>query len=292
MSDKQPNMPFNNVQTWNQKVLEADKIYAQVQKVLESTGKELPQTLRRPDIRLILENTSGEELKFLNPGDHSKEQPEIIPAEGDKAVMVMLKGDTLHEQLDNARKLDKAFNLSDKGLTREFAHALGTDKTSDMVDEAYGPAPFEGQSEKLVSLDWQAQDAEHVEIEPVKSNVCAYGARAATKETVFSSEVVIYVKGTHTIPECVEGTAMCVAVSSDWQTGEISTRPIVPSVAQEFYGAHYKDIPVVTVSPEGDVQSIDLKNGGDVIKVDPPKPDYTQQSYNISGMHISVSFDL
>lgn len=290
MSDNNLSGPFQDTQTWQQRVLVADKIYEQITAVLQEKGTELPKTLRRPDIRLILENKSGKELKFLNPGDHSKQQPEIIPAEGDKkAVMVMLKGNTLEEQFANAEALTKKFNLKRKGLTEEFAFALGTDATTPYVDEAYGPAPFEGQVEKIVPLTWEKQDGSDVKIKPFKGKSCSYGARAATGETVFSAEIVIFVKGTGTIAECVEGTSMCIAVSSDWETGEISTRPIVPSVAQEFYGSHYESIPVVTVDPSGNVQTIDLKNGEDVIEITPPKKGYSSDAYHITELNVNMS---
>jgi hypothetical protein len=262
MDDNQTTHTFNHAQTWSQRVLTADDIYAQVESALKAAGKTLPQTPRRPDVRLILENNTGQEINFLNPGDHSKEQPEIIPAAGDeKAIMVMLKGDTLAEQNANAQALVQRFNLDKKGLSKEFAQALGTESTSDLVDEAYGVAPFSEQSYKLVSIEWENQDGSETTISPVKGRLCAYGTRAATLESVFRSEIVIFIKGSGTIAECVESTGMCIAVATDRQTGKLSTRPIVPSVACEFYGAHYPSIPSVTLDPAGNVQSIDLKDG-------------------------------
>ena len=66
----------------------------------------------------------------------------------------------------------------------------------------------------------------------------------------------------------VESAGMCVQVSENWETKVETTRPIVPSVAQDFYGVFYDDIPVVTLNPEGYVQSIKL--GEEVILVDAP----------------------
>lgn len=263
-------LPFDNNQTWAQRVLRADDIWAQVEDALQQAGENLPETLRRPDVRLILDNVSGQQLQFLNPGDHSKGQPEIIPASGDnRAVMVMVAGQTLDEQMKNAHTLVERFELSAKGCSIDFAYALGTDKTEGLVTEAYGPAPYKGQADKLVSVDWGTEDGQHTTIEPVKGDVCSYGARAATSEKVFRSEIVIFVQGTGTVPEQVENEGMCIVVESDWQTGVVRTRPIVPSVARGFYGQHFDVMPKVTVNPEGYVQSIDLGNDK-VINVAPP----------------------
>lgn len=263
---------FHHHHTWSQRVLTADSIYKKVVKALDGEGLKLPTTPRRPDIRLILENKSGADISFMNPGDHAKQQPETIPATGDsKAVMVMLKGNTLEEQYANAQKLDAIFKLSEKGLTKVFAAALGNAPTSELVAEAYGPAPFSGQASRLVPLDWKKADDSHVVIAPYQSNLCAYGARQAEQETVFRTEVSLFIKGTNTIPECIEGEGMCIAVSQDWKTGKISTRPIVPSVAKDFYGAAYDNIPTVLINPLGFVQSIDLHNDKPSVNVEPPK---------------------
>lgn len=275
-------MVFNGKQTWAQKTLAADDIYKKVVKALKPHGLALPKTPRRPDIRLIVENNSGETIQFMNPGDHAKQQPEIIPATGDsRAIMVMLKGDTLEQQFENARKLDVIFKLSQKGLTKVFADALGNDQTLQYLDEAYGPAPFGGQADRLVPLAWETQDRGIINIDPYRGALCAYGARAAENETVFRNEIALFIKGTNTIPECVEGDGMCVAVSEDWQTGKISTRPIVPSVAREFYGAAYDNIPTVLINPLGFVQTVDLKNGQAAIDVAPPAR-YTLKTQNLA----------
>jgi hypothetical protein len=274
--------PFNKNQTWKQSVLEADRIYAQVKRALAKAKAEMPKTPRRPDIRLIIENNAGKELKFLNPGNHSKGQPEIIPAKGDsKAVMVMLQGDTLEEQHKNATVLVKNFNLSSEGLSEKFVHALGSDKTSGLVAEAYGPAPYKDQSDKLVDLVWDKSDGAQTNINASKGKLCSYGARAATDETVFRAELVIFVKGTGTTPELMEGEGICIAVSSDWQTGAESTRPIAMNVARDFYGKYFDNIPSVTVDPDGNVQSIDLKNGK-TIDVSPKQAKSAISAYNKS----------
>ena len=265
--------PINDGQTWSQKVLKADDIWAQVKEALENSAVELPETPRRPDVRMILNNTSGETIQFLNPGNHSGEKQEFIPSDGEKgtAAMLMLHGDTMEEQQANAAVLDEKYGLAVNGLTKEFAAALGQE--TDLVREAYGPAPFEGQASRLVPLQWGASN-----IEPhVEGNV-AYGARAPEQETVMRSELAIFVKCEGKTPEKMEMDGMCIAVSVDWETKKESTRPIVPSVAREYYGEHYSAIPVIELDVEGNVASIDLKNGTPVIHLDDPYDDVPEFS--------------
>lgn len=269
--------PINSGQSWSQKVLAADNIWRQVKQALEAAGQELPKTPRRPDVRMILNNNTGEMVQFLNPGDHSGQKQEFIPGDGDKgtAAMLMLGGDTLEKQQANAAALDAKYNLSENGLTPEFAAALSQEAEAGLVREAYGPAPFEGQASRLVSLAWG--DAS---IEPHQDGHVAYGARAPEMETVMRSEMAVFVHGTGTTPEKMEMEGICIAVSSDWQTGKISTRPIVPSVAQEYYGEHYSGIPVVELDVEGNVASIDLKNGTPVIYLDDPRGSSERYDYS------------
>ena len=258
--------PVHAGQTWSQKVFEADSIWAQVQKILENSGRALPKTPRRPDVRLIVDNKTGAEIQFLNPGDHSAEKPEIIPGSGEKtATMVMLGGDTLEDQLRNAQDLDAKYHLSSRGLTKEFAIALSAEAEAGIVLEAYGPAPFSGQAAKLEPLKWGDS-----EIDAVVDGSVAYGARPPEMETVMRSELAIFVKGTGTTPEQMDIEGICVAVASDWQTGAISTRPIAPSVAKGFYGEHYAGIPVVELDVDGNVASIDLKDGAPAIVLSEP----------------------
>lgn len=266
MSTSKP-LPFNAGQTWSQKVFEADHIWTQLEQALKNAGAELPKTPRRPDVRMILNNTSGETVQFLNPGDHSGEKQEFIPATGDKtSVMIMLAGETLEEQYANARLLDETYSLSTKGLTPEFASVIAAEAQAGRILEAYGPAPFEGQASKLVDLNW-GQTA----ITPVTAGNVAYGARAPEQERVLRTEIAIFIKGSSTTPEKMEMDGMCIAIASDWQTGATSTRPIAPSVAKGFYGEHYSKIPVVELDTEGNIASIDLKNGKPKIYADAPK---------------------
>lgn len=259
-------LPFNAGQTWSQKVFEADHIWAQVEQALKNAGAELPKTPRRPDIRIILNNTTGKTLQFLNPGDHSGEKQEFIPGTGDQtAVMIMPGGTTLAEQYANAKLLDEKYGLSEKGLSEEFVRAMAKETQAGTLLEAYGPAPFEGQAARLAGLEWSGNT-----ITPVIEGNIAYGARPPEKQSVFRSEIAIFIKGTSTTPEKMEMEGMCVAVTSDWQTGLVSTRPIVPSVAKDFYGDHYRNMPTVELDTEGNLASIDLKNGKPKIYLNDP----------------------
>lgn len=57
-------LPFNDDQTWRQKVVSADSIWEQVDKLLKANGKELPTTARRPDVRMILQNVMSDTANF------------------------------------------------------------------------------------------------------------------------------------------------------------------------------------------------------------------------------------
>jgi hypothetical protein len=251
---------FSANKNWQEKVHEGDAIWTQVRDILSAANKTLPETPRRPDVRMIIQNVSGIDHRFKNPGDHSGSKEELIPATGDKrAVMVMLQGATLEEQYQNAQTLYDTFNLGTNGLSPELAQAFRDGSVAHLVSEAYGPAPFAGQTEKLVDVIWSAENGKDSVIKPVKGDNASFGARAATTEKVFIAMFDIHVKGTGTTPEMVESDGIVIAVASDWQTGAETTRPIVPSVAQTYYGAHFADIPVVRVTTTGIVTGVSVK---------------------------------
>ena len=253
-------LPFNIFagKSWQDKVLEADALWLQIKTALAAQQKTLPTTPRRPDVRLIVANRSGAAITFKNPGDHSGGKEEIIPADGAKtAAMIMIKGATLAEQHDNARFLYDRYQLGDIGLSTDFIHDLTTGVLSSLIDEAYGPAPLDEQASKLVDVTWQdTANTPATTIQPVKGTAAAFGARAATQETVFLATFHIYVKGSTTTPELIEGGSIAVAVASDWQTGAETTRPIAPSVARIYYGQHFDAIPVALVHPDGMVKEV------------------------------------
>lgn len=284
----EPSGKFNaDVAGRSERVVFADALWIEASALLKAAEVEMPQTPRRPDVRLIVDNISGKAQEFLNPGNHSASKPEIIPAEGGStAAMVMVAGVTLQDQYANAKDLFQRYQLGKKGLSDEFVSDLKNNKLSNSVTEAYGPAPFGGQATKLVPVEWQdAPEAGKIEIVPVIGPAAAFGARAATQETAFlldfrGSDSPVSVKGTNTTPEQAEGGQMAVAVSGDWKTGEVSTRPIVPSVARGFYGSHYESIPVVTVDGDGQVVQVSIKGREPIVaaaslpakKVNAPSP--------------------
>lgn len=253
---------FQGRQGWNDKVITADSIWSQVKTLLQARSLSMPTTPRRPDVRLILDNVSGVDQIFRNPANHANDKSELIPATGDKtATMVMVAGDTLAEQSANAEKLFTRFNLGERGLSSEFVAALRQDRADGLVQEAYGPAPYAAQASKLVDVVWPGANGKDTVINPVHGAAGSYGARAATDETVMLALVEIYIQGTTTVPEMIQSSGMAIAVTKDYQTGVETTRPIVASVAREFYGAHFDNIPAISVHPDNGVRSIDLKDG-------------------------------
>ena len=276
---------------WSEKVIAADAVWKQVKNILERMKIDLPKTLRRPDIRLIVNNTSGQEITFQNPGDHSGGKPEIVPGEGDDtAAMIMLAGDTLADQQINAHQLTTRFQLAANGLTQEFVAFLGTEEAQAYIVEAYGPAPFAGQVSKLAKVEWKEYDGKKLSIHPEVGTASAFGARPAAEEKVVISIARIAVKGTKTVPEFMDNRGIVIAISEDWQTGEESTRPIVPEVAQGFYGEYYTDIPKVYIDIDGRVATIDLMNGS-MIKVDQKTGVLTREYIDTSGATIAPPQD-
>lgn len=269
----------NTAKSWKERVLSADNIWAQVKDILANHQVELPKTPRRPDLRLILKNVTGTTQIFRNPGDHSN-KAEAVPAEGNKtAAMVMLKGDSLGEQLWAARELCKRYNLESEGLSSNLVQAIAN-QNEPLIKEAYGPAPFEEQAGRLVTLDWVdnytheilgTPQSKRITIEPSITDVCAYGVRNPETEAAMRAEFAVMVKGTSTVPERIDNEGIVIAVTEDWKTKGTSTRPIAPAVARTFYGAHYDAIPVITLHPDELVMRIDLKNAAqEIIEVEPP----------------------
>lgn len=257
-------------QDWPKFTLNADQVWDEVEDALEDIGADLPTTPRCPDIRMILDNKTGQDLRFMNPGNHADNEKELIPGTGsDTAAMVMLQGDTLEAQYQNAQELFRMFNLGEEGLSPAFIAALEEGTISHLVKEAYGKTNFSNQAGRLVDLDWEDENGHTETVNPISGDAGAFGARPPEEETVFEAEVPYYVQGTNTIPEMAEVDGMFIAVSKDWQTGQETTRPIVPSIARHFYGAHYDEIPEVRVHTSGHVMSIELDDSK-VINLPPP----------------------
>ena len=257
--------------SWPKFTLNADQVWDEVEDALEDADIDLPKTPRCPDIRMILDNKTGQDLKFMNPGNHADNERECIPGKGDStAAMVMLQGETLEEQYNNAQELYEMFNLGEEGLSPAFLAAMEEGTISHLVKEVYGKTNFEAQADRLIDLDWLDENNQVENVKPQVGKAAAFGARPPESELVFEAEVPFYVQGTNTVPELAENDGMFIAVSKDWKTGEETTRPIVPSVAQHFYGAHYHEIPEVIVHNSGHVMSIQLDDGK-VINLPPPK---------------------
>ncbi|MCI5060064.1 MAG: hypothetical protein MRY79_03225 [Alphaproteobacteria bacterium] len=249
--------------------LKGDDVYAQL------TDAGLTETPRKPDVRLIIKNISDGPVQFKNPGGHSDDL-ETIPNEGKNAAMVV--GDTLNEQMANAAILEQRYQLSaygfaTDGFTSTFIEDMEAGELNDLVREAYGPAPFDGQVENLKNVDWTNDDGSADNISPVKGENVAYGARPPGKELVFIARVpddgtAIHLQGTGTVAEkfVSDGKGhkvMAVGVSpvldDNWQpTGEFTTKPIALSVAREYYGEHFAKIPIVDLNMGGQVQSVNL----------------------------------
>ena len=253
---------FKRIKNWVDKVHMGDTIADQVKYVFEKNGYELEATPRRPDVRLVINNISGQTFNFSNPGNHADGEVEEIPSGAkNSAVQVMLKGETLAEQQANAKELYERFDMGNKGLTQEFVDALEAGELDDLIQEAYGPSEFEDQAGRMTEIEWTDNDKNTATITSTVGDAAAFGVRKIGKEKVFLAQFPIYIQGTHSVAELIESSGMFVALNEDWQTGEENSKPIVPSVGVHYYGEHVETIPVVTLSTDGIVKDITLANG-------------------------------
>lgn len=245
--------------------LHGDQILAAIKEHAIKLGIEsLPQTPRRPDVRGIVLNGTDGEIKFENPGGHS-DHVETIPA--GQAFMIMPKGDSLAEQATYAKAVFERFQLAEKGVTQEFLSALADGDLKDLVAEAYGPAPYEKQKDALVdSLTWKEVDGQESEMIAMKGSGGSFGVRAPGKEEVYRIHFpdakpgdTPSLRGTNTVAENLVAREIYLGVTQDWQTGEISTKPIAPSVAAQFYGEHLANIPSATVDRSGNVTELKIQ---------------------------------
>jgi len=231
-------------------------------KIRETQSGQPPETTpRRPDLRGIVLNGTGAAVSFMNPGGHSSE-PEVIPP--GQSFMIMFKGATLSEQTSNARDLFSHYGLT-HGVTDSFLADLRSGAASRWIAECYGPAPFEKQSAQLTEVSWRDADGNQVDIRPEKGSGGAYGVRAPSMEEVYKIVLApgipsATLRGTDTNAENFTGGCYYMAVSTDWQTGAVKTKPIAPEVAKSFYGEHLVDIPVYQVTVDGAVARISRSN--------------------------------
>lgn len=275
---------------WDDTIINGDEIWRQVKQALEDTGAKLPALSRRPDVRLIVDNESDAAFTFNNPGDHSGGKVENIPNEGDKtAVMIMPAGDTLQEQFRNAKTLDAIFKTSERGITPQLVEFIDSGNAETLIEEAYGPAPFDKQSERLTDLRWPEFGGRILSLNPTFGESASYGARPPTAEIAFLVDVPIHLKGTETTPELLESEGVVVAVAQDWETKQESTRPIVPSVARSYYGDSYDNIPSIAATADGIVTSIHLPDqlivldpeGGPAVSYPVTQPEQTDENVYI-----------
>jgi hypothetical protein len=269
-----------------EQILKGDEVYSQLKAKLDVDGTELPSTARRPDVRLIVNNAGPEAVTFKNPGGYA-DQDEVIPGDGgNTAAMIMLYGDRLAEQQANAVALDERYGLTQNGFTPEFVADLRSGTLADVVKEAYGPAPFDGQAKKLESVSWANEDGSVDNIEPVVGTNAAFGARPPSNEQVFLVRIPgngasVHLQGTETSAERLVGSdtktiavGVCPVLDDSWKpTGEVTTKPIAPSVAKDIYGQGYASIPVVDLISEGSVVAVNLN----------PAPAVEQPTSKLSG---------
>jgi hypothetical protein len=228
--------------------LSGDNILAKIKEI----QTESITTPRMPDVRIVVKNNTDAEITFRNPGKHSDNDENIPPGE---ACMVMVRGDNLGEQFKNAQELVSRANLAG-GLTAEFVKAMASGDYETLLKEAYGPAPFDKQAKQLQELVWKDANGTETKVTPIQEGAVACGARPPTNEEVYKLELShpglkASLKGTNTVAENFQEGSIFIAVSSDWQTGAIITKPIAPKIAETFYGEHYDNIPTFVVNRNG-----------------------------------------
>ena len=81
--------------------------------------------------------------------------------------MVMLKGNNLQEQQENAQTIENTYNLSENGITNDFLADLKNGTLSNLVEQAYGPSSYDAQVKGLEDVSWKRGDGNLDEITPV-----------------------------------------------------------------------------------------------------------------------------
>lgn len=243
--------------SWPTRIVLGDAVWKEIDAIMSDTEQRIDPVDRAPDVRLIVKNNTKETLAFLNPGNHSGGASEQIPCKGDNnAAMIMLTGNTLEAQYNQANDLVATYSLDTKGLTAEFCAAISNGQLNAAVKEAYGPAPFDGQAGKLRDLLWSDAAGKSLNIAVLKSDFCAVGARPPIKELVVRVTVPIAIQGSNTVAEVATGLSIYLA--REFIDGVATSRPIDSAVAASFYGAGVADIPEVTVSLDKGVTQIIL----------------------------------
>ncbi|HTK84644.1 MAG TPA: hypothetical protein VL625_06105, partial [Patescibacteria group bacterium] len=141
----------------------------------------IPETQRRPDLRMIVINTTNADIRFVNPGGHSDQTEDIPPG---KAAMLMVQGDTLIEQEHNAEILKSRYGTGENRLQLALSD-FNAGKLKGLVKEVYGPVTFDEQAGRLVDTTWRATDGSTAVIHPIITQNEAIGVRPAAQEEVF-----------------------------------------------------------------------------------------------------------
>lgn len=252
---------FRDDEIWRQHVARADYVFAQVERALKAAQINLEETPRCPDVRVFARHASAGEpgakpIYFMNPENHAKGGHEELPANGPKTAMIIVPAPqgNLSDQFELARYIVEKFGL-ENGITQEAAARIGTPETKGLIDKAYAPCNFEAEAKNLTELTWDTGRGFET-ISPAMAEKIAFGCRPPRGELAMRIEFALFVQGTTTIAEQIENEGMVIAISKHWETGELSSKPIVPSVAKGYYGQGYHSLPLVTADPDGNVHKI------------------------------------
>lgn len=229
--------------------------------ILEETeaflhGASIPETQRRPDLRMVVLNTTDADIKFVNPGGHSDQTEDIPPG---KAAMLMVQGDTLLEQEHNAEILKARYGVGENRLQLALSD-FNAGKLKGLVNEVYGPVSFDEQAARLVDTTWRAADGSTAVIHPIVTHNEAIGVRPAAEEEVFlvKGKPGDTLRGTDTVAEKFNREGLIAVAVSKGQDGKTRTRPIDIEVAKSYYGDAFNEIPVIDLDDQGRVEEVDL----------------------------------
>jgi hypothetical protein len=261
--------------------LSGDTMLTQIKALQDQMQGSPSTTPRRPDVRGVLLNNTGDVLTFKNPGNNSDQLETIKPGE---ACMVMFEGSTLDAQIANAKSLFADFNLA-QGLTSAFVDVMESGKAAGRLKECYGPAPYNEQVAQLKEVTWRDSGGNAINITPQTEIAGAFGVRAPSEEEVYRlvlSEGIAAatLQGTGTVAENFAGGSIYLGVSKDYQTKELRIKPIDPKHAKDFYGEHVVDIPTYVVQTDGSIAT-------QKVRVFPQKDAGIGGSLNLPEMNVS-----
>jgi hypothetical protein len=168
--------------------LSGDDILAQISPQLRG---DISRHERPSDVRLILRTApTGQTYSFANFG-HPDNERSTVTFNGDDAIMIMPAGETARSQLFSAFQIVsrmKAKGVDRTGVTPEFMQSEIVNPKGlahRFTAQAYGPAPFTTQADRLVPVDIPGQNGQSETISPTKEAGYALGMRAPVKEEAF-----------------------------------------------------------------------------------------------------------